>query len=69
MGSDPTSLIVLWVYYLVAAVLSFFSVFGVYILIRYGKSPAFTLVVSLVYAALFLKILGDSYQTLHALLA
>ena len=56
------------VYYILVASLSFFAIFGVYILIRYGKSMTFSLTVAIIFALFFLKILAESYQTMHSLL-
>jgi len=67
--SNPGNLIIAGVYFILVFFLSLFSVFGVYILIRYGKSVPLALAVSVVYAVFFLKILNDSYQTLHTLLS
>jgi len=66
---SPANLLIAGIYYVLVAFLTFFSVFGVYILIRYGKSLPFALIVSIVYALFFLTILNQSYQTLHSLLS
>lgn len=65
--SNPANLLIAGIYYLLAACLSFFSIFGVYVFIRYGKSSLLTLIISLVYTFFFIKILADSYLTLHSL--
>ena len=65
----PNEILISGIYYFLVAVLSLFSIFGVYILIRYGKSVPFALVVCLVYGFLFLTILAQSYQNLTALLS
>jgi len=66
--SNPTNLLIAGIYYTLTAILTFFSFFGVYILIRYGRSQSFGLTVALVYSFLFLKILAESHQTLQGLL-
>ena len=66
--SSPANLLIAGIYYVLVGILSFFSVFGVYILIRYGKSTPLAFAVSLLYAFFFLQILSASYQTLQGLL-
>lgn len=67
--SSPTNLLIAGIYYVLVGVLTFFSVFGVYILIRYGKSTPLAFTVAVVYGFLFLTILAQSYSTLNNLLA
>jgi hypothetical protein len=67
--SNPNNLLIAGVYYVLVAVLTFFSIFGVYILIRYGKSRPLALSIALVYGFFFLKILVESYGTLQVLLS
>jgi hypothetical protein len=67
--STPGSVLVMCLYYVLVGILSFFSVFGVYVLIRYGKSIPFTLSIAIVYSFFFIKILAETYQTLHGLLS
>ena len=45
----------------------FFSIFGVYILVRYGKSPLLALIVALLYSFIFLQTLLSSYHMLNGL--
>lgn len=66
--SNPANLLIAGIYYLLVGVLSFFSIFAVYVLIRYGKSTLLTLLVSLLYTFFFLKILAESYSSLNAIL-
>ena len=66
--SNPINLLIAGFYYVLTGVLTFFAVFGVYILIRFGRSRAFALCVSLVFSFIFLNILAVSYQTLQNLL-
>ena len=65
--SNPTGLAIAGAYYLITGVLIFFSLFGIYILTRYGKSRLLTLFVSLLYGLFFLTILARSYQALQSL--
>jgi hypothetical protein len=67
--SNPANLLIAGIYYVLVILLSFFSIFGLYILIRYGKSTPFALTVAIVYSLFFLKILSESYQTLNGLLS
>lgn len=66
--SSPANLLIAGIYYILAAILAFFSVFGIYTLIRYGKSTILALTVSIIYCFLFLIILSTSYKTLQRIL-
>ena len=63
--ANPINLIITGIYYLSTIVLSFFSIFAVYTLVRYGQSRAFSLIVAACYSAVFLGFLGRSYLTLQ----
>ena len=65
--SNPTNLLIAGIYYILAGIITFFSVFGVYILIRYGKSTPLALTIALLYSFIFLEILNQSYQTLQSI--
>ena len=67
--STPQNLLILGIYYVVVGIIGLFSLFGVYILIRYGKSKIFAFVLAILYAFFFLQILAGSYLTLHTLLS
>ena len=67
--SDPANLLIAGLYYVLVGVLSLFSVFGVYVLVRYGKTFLLSLAIAGVYAFIYLTILAQSYQTLRNLLA
>ena len=67
--SNPANLLIAGIYYVIVAGLSFFSLFGVYILIRYGKSTPLSLTIAVVYSFFFLKILAESYQSLGTILS
>jgi len=69
---NPTSvnnLLIMGAYYVIVGLMAFFSLFGVYILIRYGRSTLFAAAVGILYAFFFLQILAESYATLHTLLS
>ena len=65
----PLQLTISSVYYILVAILTLFSLFAVYLLIRYGRSIVLSLTLSIVYALFFITILSQSYQTLHLVLA
>jgi hypothetical protein len=66
MESAPLSYyIIAGFYYALTGLLCFFSIFGVYVLIRHGQSKITALIVSLVYGFFFLTILSQSYGTLN----
>lgn len=67
--SSPINLIIASIYYIIVGLISLFSLFGVYILIRYGRSILLAVTVSAIYALFFLKILAETYATLHILLS
>ena len=64
--SNPTNLLIAGIYYILAGLITFFSIFGVYILIRYGKSTPLALTIAILYGFIFLQILNQSYQTLQS---
>lgn len=66
--STPSNLLIAGIYFLSAGLLSLFSVFAVYILIKHGESRTLSLTVSLIYSFFFLTILSQSYQTLQTVL-
>ena len=66
--SNPTNLLIAGLYLVLVGILAFFSVFGIFILMRYGKSTPFALGASLLYGFIFLQIINQSYQTLQVLL-
>jgi len=67
--SNPANLLIAGIYFVIVGILSFFSLFGIYILTRYGKSSTLALSIDVVYCFLFLKILAESYQTLNLILS
>lgn len=67
--SNPINLITVIVYYSLVGIISFFSIFGVYVLIRYGKSTPLALSVAILYSFFFLKILAESYLTLQTIIS
>lgn len=64
----PLQLTISSVYYILVAILTLFSLFAVYLLIRYGRSLAMSFTISIVYILFYIIILSQSYQTLHTLL-
>jgi len=69
MNPSSQNLLISGIYYVVVGIMGFFSLFGVYILIRYGKSVIFALALAILYAVFFLQIFAESYATLHILLS
>lgn len=67
--STPANLLIAGIYYVLAGGLTLFSIFGVYVLVRYGKSSLLSLVIAMLYAFVYLKILTESYATLKILLS
>jgi hypothetical protein len=68
MNSTPANLLISGIFYVVVGIMGFFSLFGIYILMRYGKSVIFSLALAILYAIFFLQILAESYATLHTIL-
>ena len=66
--NNSTNLVVEGIYYILTALMALFSVFGIYILVRYGRTLAFALALGIIYGLFFLIILSQSYQTLKLLL-
>ena len=61
--SNPTNLLIAGLYYILVGLVTLFSLFGVYILIRYGRSLPLAFAISVVYALFFLKILAETSGT------
>ena len=66
--SSPTNLLIAGLYFVLVGLLTLFSLFGVYILIRYGRTAPLAVAIAVVYALFFIKILAETYSTLHGLL-
>lgn len=64
---DPTILIVKAIYYIAVVGLSFFSIFAIYTLMRYGRNKVLGMSVCILYALFFLTILQQSYVALQSL--
>jgi len=64
---NPINLIVTAIYYILVAGLALFSIFAVYILMRYGRNKILGLSVCLFYAILFLALFQQSHQALLGL--
>jgi hypothetical protein len=67
--SNPANLLIAGIYLVTVGILAFFSLFGVYILNRYGSSTPLALTISIVYSFLFLKIFADSFHSLNLILS
>jgi hypothetical protein len=65
----PENLIIAGLYYLLTGGLCFFSIFGVYVLIRFARNTLLALVISLVFSLFFLTILSESHQTLSKIIS
>ena len=66
--SSPQNLLIASIYFVLIGLLTLFSLFGVYILIRYGRSAPLAVAIAVVYALFFIKILSETYSTLQGLL-
>lgn len=66
--SSPTNLLIAGVYFFIIVVISFFSIFGVYVLVRYAQSRMLAIGVSLLYGFFYLTILSASYGSLQQIL-
>jgi hypothetical protein len=65
--SNPANLLIAGIYYVIATLIAFFSIFSVYILLRYGQNRALSLVVSVLYSLFFILLLQQSYSTLQSI--
>ena len=69
MSDLPTFLhyTILVLYYLFIGVLGILSLFGIYILVTYGRTRLVVMAVSIVYIIALLSVIGASQITLHSL--
>lgn len=67
--STPVNLLIAGIYFVFVGIICFLSAFGIFVLIRHGTDRIVALVVAIIFSALFLKILADSYITLSGLLS
>jgi hypothetical protein len=65
--SNPANLLIAGVYYILSGLITFFSIFTVYVLLRYGKSRALSMTISLLYSIFFLILLQQSFSTLQSI--
>ena len=65
--SDPIITIISAAYYILAGILTLFSIFSIYVLLRYARSRVLALVICLIYSGLFLTFLGQSHYLLQTL--
>ncbi len=61
-------LIIAGLYYIIAGIFLLFSLFTVYIFLRYGRSRTIALATSSVYALFFLTILSISLSSLQSVI-
>ena len=66
--ANPINLLIAGVYFVIVGILCFFSFFGIYVFVRYGRSTYLTLIISVIFSVFFLKILSETYQSLNLLL-
>jgi hypothetical protein len=67
MDQAIINLIVQVVYYLVAVVLAFLGIFGIYVVMRFGQRRSISLAMSIVFAFIFLQLVFQSYLVLQTL--
>jgi hypothetical protein len=65
--NQSITLLIAGLYYVVAGFFLFFSLFTVYVLLRYGRSRTISLVTATVYSVFFLSVLSLSLASLQAL--
>lgn len=65
MFNSISNLLITGIYYVLVGIMTFFSIFGVYVLIRYGQNRSLALLVSFLFAGFFLSALWQSYHTLN----
>ena len=65
--TNPANLIIAGIYFIITGIITFFSIFSVYILIRYGKSRNLSLVFSIIYSMFFIGLLEHSYSVLQSI--
>ena len=61
-------LIIAGLYYVIAGIFLLFSLFTVYIFLRYGRTRTITLVTAIIYALFFISILSVSLATLQSVI-
>lgn len=66
--TTAAQLLIQGIYYIIVGILALFSAFGVYILLRYGRSIVTASLVSVIYTIFFVVALLSSYASLKALL-
>lgn len=66
--STPANLLIAGIYFIVTGLLSLFSVFAVYVLVRYGQSKTLSISIGLFYGLFYLTILSASYSNLQQIL-
>jgi len=64
---DTNNLLISGLYYIFIFFISLFSIFAVYLLVRYGRSIIISLLGSLLYVFVFLTILNQAHQIFKTL--
>lgn len=62
------SIILQIIYHVLVGMCVFLSIFSIYILVRYGQSQVFSLVLALTFALFFILTLTSSYNTLQLII-
>lgn len=62
--SNTAKLIISGIYYILMGILGLFSIFGVYILLRYGRSLAITGLISILFSIFFITAFLASFASL-----
>jgi hypothetical protein len=65
--SPIANLIISGIYYVLVGGMTFFSAFGVYVLLRYGQNRMLSLLVALMFSFFYLSMLAQSYATLQSI--
>ena len=56
------------IYYVLVGICAFLAIFSVYVLVRYGQSQIFSLVLGLIFVLFFILTLASSYNTLQLII-
>lgn len=62
------NIVIILAYFVVAGGLLFFAIFGVYALIKYGRTPSITVAVSTVFGIIFIGLMIYSVNSLQNIL-
>lgn len=64
--SNPVNILIYSIYTIAVATLTFFSLFGIFILIRNGQNRILSFTISILYIVLYLILLSSSYALLRS---